>query len=122
MNARKATKAMKAINAVKASLGAVILMAILAVLRPAVSAAELDDNVYNYLQMMRSDFNSAKVELVNRIMRLSAEDAQKFWPLYREYESELSKLAVNRAEFIMEFIQAHRNGTFDNGSVASGRG
>ena len=84
-----------------------------------VRAAEVDDNIYNYLQLLRSDFNSAKVEVVNRIMKLSAEDAKKFWPLYREYESELAKLAVNRAEFIAEFVQAHKDGTFDNARAES---
>ena len=71
----------------------------------AAPAAEVDDNIYNYLQLLRSDFNSAKVEIINRIMKLSEADAKKFWPTYREYENELGKQAVNRAEFIAEFIQ-----------------
>ena len=93
------------------------LLALAAVLTlPSVAApvAEVDDNIYNYLQLLRSDFNSAKVELVNGIMKLSAEDAKKFWPIYREYENELGKQAIHRAEFIAEFVQAHRDGTFDN--------
>ena len=58
----------------------------------AAPAAEVNDNIYNYLQLLRSDFNSAKVEIVNGIMKLSAEDAKKFWPIYREYENELFSL------------------------------
>jgi len=73
-----------------------------------------EDNIYNYLQVLRSDFNGAKVEIVNRIMKLSAEDAKKFWPIYREYEDQLSKLAVDRAELISEFVKEHQGGTFDN--------
>jgi hypothetical protein len=74
----------------------------------------VDDNIYNYLQLLRSDFNSAKVELVNQIMKLSAEEAKKFWPIYREYENELGKLAINRAELTAEFVKSHQDGTFDN--------
>ena len=77
-------------------------------------APEVDDNIYNYLQLLRSDFNSAKVEIVNRIMKLSAEDAKKFWPIYREYENELGKQAIKRAEFIAEFIRATGDGTMDD--------
>ena len=77
-------------------------------------AAEVDDNIYNYLQVLRSDVNTAKVELVNRIMKLSPDDARKFWPIYRDYENQLGKLAVSRTELITEFVQAHRDGTFDN--------
>jgi Spy/CpxP family protein refolding chaperone len=86
-------------------------------LNVAVSAeppAAVDDNIYNYLQLLRSDMNSRKVELVNSIMKLSAEDAQKFWPIYRDYENELGKLAINRAELVAEFVQSHQDGTFDN--------
>ena len=77
-------------------------------------AAAVNDNIYNYLQLLRSDVNSAKVELVNGIMKLSAEDAKKFWPIYRDYENELGKLAINRAELVAEFVQSHQDGSFDN--------
>jgi hypothetical protein len=58
--------------------------------------------------------NSLKVELVNSIMKLSAEDAKEFWPIYRDYENELGKLSINRAELITEFVQSHKDGTFDD--------
>ncbi len=90
------------------------MLLVLPTLAPTARAAEVDDNIYNYLQLLRSDFNSAKVELINRIMKLSAEEAQKFWPIYREYENELGKLAITRAELIAEFVQSHHDGTFDN--------
>jgi Spy/CpxP family protein refolding chaperone len=90
------------------------LTALLGGVAPAVRAAEVNDNIYNYLQLLRSDMNSLKVELVNSIMKLSAEDAKKFWPIYRDYENELGKQAINRAEMITEFVQCHKDGTFDN--------
>jgi len=80
---------------------------------PAQAAGD-DDNIYNYLQVLRSDFNSAKVEIINRIMKLSVEDAKKFWPVYREYENELGKLAITRTELIAQFVKAHKDGSFDN--------
>src|SRR3974390_643014 len=80
---------------------------------PAAPGAAVNDNLYNYLQLMRSDVNSAKVEVVNSIMKLSAEDAKKFWPIYRDYENELGNWAINRAELIDEFVEAHKDGTFD---------
>jgi hypothetical protein len=46
-------------------------------------------------------------------MKLSPEDAKKFWPMYRDYENELGKLAIDRTELIAEFVQTHKNGTFD---------
>ena len=78
------------------------------------AAAEVSDNLYNHLQLICTDINSAKVDAVNKVMNLSAEDAKKFWPIYREYSSDLTKMAMNRAEFVAEFVQTHQEGTFDN--------
>jgi len=91
-----------------------LLTALLSLSTAAERGAVVNDNIYNYLQLMRSDINSLKVELVNSIMKLSAEDAKKFWPMYREYENELGKMAINRAELVGEFVQSHKDGTFDN--------
>ena len=77
-------------------------------------AAEPNDNIYNYLQLLRSDVNSLKVDLVNSIMKLSEDDAKKFWPIYRDYENDLGKLAINRTELVTEFVQSHQKGTFDS--------
>lgn len=93
----------------------VILAALLATASSlrAAAPAPVDDNIYNYLELLRSDFNSAKVGIINGIMKLSAADADKFWPIYREYEQALADQSVNRTEFIAEFIQANRDGSFD---------
>jgi len=91
----------------------VILMMLPGAVAPAARAAEVNDNIYNYVQLLRSDMNTFKVGLINSIMNLSADDTKKFWPIYREYESELSQLAMNRAEMIAEFVQSHRDGSFD---------
>ena len=91
-----------------------LLTTLLGLAAPAAPAEAVNDNIYNYLQLLRSDLNSIKVELINSIMKLSAEDAQKFWPIYRDYENELGKLAINRAELIAEFVQSHKDGSFDN--------
>jgi len=93
---------------------AAILCLALGVTVPVARGAEVSDNIYNYLQLVRSDLNSAKVEIVNSIMKLSAEQAKKFWPIYHEYELELGKQAVNRAELVAEFLQAHQDGSFNN--------
>ena len=101
------------LNAIKFT-AILALTTLLNVAARAAGAAAVNDNIYNYLQLMRSDVNSLKVDLVNSIMKLSADDAKKFWPIYRDYENELGKLAINRAELIADFVQSHQDGTFDN--------
>jgi hypothetical protein len=95
-----------------------LLLSVAPLCGPSAFAQEVDDNVYNYLQLMRSDLNSMKVELVNGVMRLSEADAATFWPIYHEYERELGRLAVSRAELAVEFVQSHRDGVFDDARAA----
>ncbi len=101
------------------------LLAVLAVALPlslaaqGVTAPPVDDNLQHYLQLLSSDFNSVKVELVNRIMKLSENDARKFWPIYHEYEKAYGKQAIKRAEFIAEFTQSHQDGTLNNAHARS---
>ena len=93
------------------------LTALLGLATPAPGGEAVNDNIYNYLQLLRSDLNSAKVQLVDSILKLSEDDAKKFWPIYRDYENELGKQAIGRMELIKEFVQAHRDGSFDNGKA-----
>jgi len=93
---------------------ALVLLTAAGVVTPAARGADVDDNIYNYLQLLRSDVNSIKVDLVNSIMKLSAEEAKKFWPIYRDYENELGKLAIDRTELVTEFVQSHQNNSFDD--------
>jgi soluble lytic murein transglycosylase-like protein len=107
---------MKRILTMNAIRGAAIvaLTAFIGLAAPVARGADVNDNIYNYLQLLRSDVNSLKVELINSIMKLSADDAKKFWPIYRDYENELGKQAINRAEMVAEFVQSHQEGSFDN--------
>jgi hypothetical protein len=90
------------------------LVLLLSKISPEARAAEVSDNLHNVLQLYRSDINSIKVELINSIMRLSADDAKKFWPIYRDYENQLGKLAIARAELITQFARCQQDGTFDD--------
>ena len=51
-------------------------------------------------------------------MRLNAEEAKVFWPLYQEYETELFNLGDQRLEIIRQFAQAQQSGQFDNKRAA----
>lgn len=93
---------------------AVAFSALLAVNAFAEPPAAVNDNIYNYLQLLRSDVNSAKTEAINKIMKLSSQDAKKFWPIYRDYENELGRLAISRTELTTEFVRSHKDGTFNN--------
>jgi hypothetical protein len=73
-----------------------------------------EDNLANYLAMLRSDLSAAKVEAVNEALKLSESEAEKFWPIYREYDLQLAKLSDVKTALIRDFVTAQADGALDD--------
>lgn len=73
------------------------------------AAPESDEqkNVQAYIGLLRSDVRQQKAEIMGAVMVLSAEDAAKFWPIYSDYDAQLTKLNDQRVENIKEYARAY---------------
>jgi len=69
------------------------------------AANEQGKNLQAYVDLLRSDVRQQKAEIMGAVMLLSAEDATKFWPIYTEYDAELTKLNNQRVENIKEYAR-----------------
>ena len=71
----------------------------------ATSSAEdaKEKNLNAYINLLRSDVRQQKAEIMGVVMLLSADDAAKFWPIYSEYNAELTKLNDHRVANIKEY-------------------
>jgi hypothetical protein len=78
---------------------------------PAASAAALADsrekNLRAYVELLRSDLRSQKVAITAEVLQLSEAEDAKFWPVYREYESELQKINDERLAGIEEYSKTY---------------
>ncbi len=61
--------------------------------------------------MLRSDFNAGKIRALNQVMKLTVAEADKFWPIYRQYEQELAAVGDRKLALIREFLTCHKAGT-----------
>ena len=68
-------------------------------------------NLQTYIDLMRRDVRNQKTEIMGAIMVLSAQDAAKFWPIYSEYDTELTKLNDQRVENIKEYARTYNQMT-----------
>ena len=64
-------------------------------------------NLDAYVDLLRKDVRQQKKEIMGSVMVLSADDAAKFWPIYSEYDKELTKLNDLRAENIKEYARTY---------------
>jgi hypothetical protein len=62
-------------------------------------------NVQAYVELMRIDVRDQKAEIMGSVMQLNIDDAAKFWPIYSEYDAELTKLNDLRVENIQDYAQ-----------------
>jgi hypothetical protein len=76
--------------------------------------ADATDDTRAYLEMLRSDFNATKVRTINQVMKLTAPEAQAFWPIYREYEKELAAVGDQKLALIREFFGHYKDGTLND--------
>jgi hypothetical protein len=64
-----------------------------------------------YIELLRSDVKTQKVAIITQIMQFTSEEAKIFWPVYREYDVELTKLGDARIELIKDYAQYYETMT-----------
>lgn len=70
-------------------------------------ATTQDMNINEYIQLLRADVRQQKSEIMGSMMLLSAADAAKFWPIYSNYDAELTKLNDQRVANIKEYARTY---------------
>ncbi len=56
-----------------------------------------------YIELLRSDIKTQRVAIITEVMQFSQEEAELFWPIYKEYEFEVSKLGDERVAMIKDY-------------------
>jgi hypothetical protein len=62
-------------------------------------------NLQEYIELMRTNVRDQKAEIMGAVMQLDIDDSAKFWPIYSEYDAELTKLNNLRVENIADYAQ-----------------
>ena len=63
----------------------------------------------NLTELVRSDMRTQAQTIMTAAMQLSNDDAEKFWPVYREYELERSKWGDQRLAFIKSYAEQYES-------------
>jgi len=72
------------------------------------SAADTQQkNIQEYIALLRADVRQQKSQIMATVMQLDADDAAKFWPIYKEYDAELNKLNDLRVANIQEYARSY---------------
>ena len=66
-------------------------------------------NLQAYEKLLRMDVNAKREMLVKEIMHLSDSDSQTFWPIYKQYEAERSKLDDAEAQITSDYAKNYQS-------------
>jgi hypothetical protein len=81
---------------------------------PAPSAAQTKTlNLSAYAELLRSDIRAQKVAIITEVMEFTPEEDKAFWPIYREYDAEMTKLGDERVALIAEYARSFEQLTDD---------
>jgi len=75
-----------------------------------VSAAVAGEDAY--LELLKSDVRAEKIAIVTEVMEFTDAEAQRFWPVYREYDRQLQMIVDDRIRMIKHFAENY--GTFND--------
>ena len=62
-------------------------------------------NTDSYIESLRADMHADKVAIITKAMNFNDKDAAVFWPIYKKYSYDLSKLDDQRVQLIKEYSQ-----------------
>src|SRR6516162_9484523 len=86
------------------------LLAILAITLalPAMTAFAQDNSTLESdIQVLRADRRAQKTQIISDQLKLSDAEGKSFWPIYREYETELSKLNDEKVAIIKDYATSY---------------
>ena len=73
------------------------------------AASKEEMNIRAYIELLRADVRKSKTEILGEVMALDADQAAKFWPIYKEFETEY----VTLGDQIVAVVRSYAD-HFDN--------
>jgi hypothetical protein len=71
---------------------------------PAAGEANAGTPVKDPVELMREDIRHERADLLAKNMHFTADQSAKFWPIYKQYEAERSKIGDERVKAIGDYI------------------
>ena len=74
---------------------------------PSAQSSPQQQNVKEYITLLRKDVRSQKFAVMNDVMQLDLDQSAKFWPIYRDYDAEAAKINDLRVANIQEYARTY---------------
>jgi hypothetical protein len=70
-------------------------------------------NLTAYAELLRNDVQAQKIAILTEVMGFTEAEDKAFWPIYRDYNTEMATLGDERVALISEYTRAYTHITDD---------
>ena len=88
---------------------------------PVAGQQPTEEEINQYIELVRMDVRQGRAELVGQTMQLSAGQAAKFWPIYEQYEQAFTALGNTQVQIILDYASSFESMTDQTASRLAGR-
>jgi len=68
-----------------------------------------EKNFRAYVTLLRTDIKAERKDIINAIMQFNDSDATKFWPIFQQYDAELTTIGDGRMKLIVDYARNYEN-------------
>jgi hypothetical protein len=62
-----------------------------------------DMNIRAYIELLRTDVKKGKAQIMGAVMQLDADQAAAFWPIYKEFETDNTKIGDQIVDLVKRY-------------------
>jgi hypothetical protein len=66
---------------------------------------KLEGRVLGGIEMSRASIRAQRQDIVNRYLDLSPDEANKFWPIYRDYQNDIGKINDQMVSIAADYVK-----------------
>jgi hypothetical protein len=78
--------------------------------QPATSSNQ-ELNLRAYTELLRSDLRKSKSQVIGQVMQFDADQAAAFWPIYKQFEADLSKIGDRTVALVQKYTDNYEKMT-----------
>jgi hypothetical protein len=76
---------------------------------PTIAMGEEENTSQSDFELMRSDIRTKKATMIADRMKFTDQEAAAFWPVYRQYETDLAAINDKKVSIMKDYMQHHES-------------
>ena len=76
-----------------------------------------EQNFREYVTLLRGDLKAERRSIITQMMQFDTQEAAAFWPIFDQYDAELTKIGEGRVNLIVDYAKNYENLTNDQDDV-----